>query len=336
MAISLSHLIIHQLKKNSEGELCVQFRKELLPNSTAAEEFINDLHSVYGNRASKGFGQFAHDSVFANLLLANRRDELDFLAFSEQSTEMLKQELSKYSFASEGVLVLAQYRALATDYLFIALLESRSSMKITDNLDLSSTQYLDVSKMDIVARVDLTTWETTPESNRYLTYVKGRVGRKVADFFLDFMQAQVGLDAKQQNQVLLEAVEDYYTSSEFEMEDKQQGQKQIFDYCKAQVKAGEELQIKDLAEVLPKDEQGDFYQFVEKQGYQLAESFPVDKTAIRKLTKFVGSGGGLSVNFDNLLLGERVFYDEQTDTLTIKGTPPNLRDQLKRYLTIEN
>ncbi|MBF4344262.1 nucleoid-associated protein YejK, partial [Vibrio anguillarum] len=66
------------------------------------------------------------------------------------------------------------------------------------------------------------------------------------------------------------------------------------------------------------------------QGYELHDSFPVDLGTIRKLTKFVGAGGGLNITFDAILLGERVFYDPETDTLTIKGTPPNLRDQLTR------
>ncbi len=47
--------------------------------------------------------------------------------------------------------------------------------------------------------------------------------------------------------------------------------------------------------------------------------------AHRQLTKFAGSGGGLTINFDAMLLGERIFWDPATDTLTIKGTPPNLR-----------
>ncbi len=29
-------------------------------------------------------------------------------------------------------------------------------------------------------------------------------------------------------------------------------------------------------------------------------------------------------------MGERIFWDPVTDTLTIRGTPPNLRDQLQR------
>ncbi|XNM59441.1 nucleoid-associated protein [Escherichia coli] len=32
--------------------------------------------------------------------------------------------------------------------------------------------------------------ETNPQSTRYLTFLKGRVGRKVADFFMDFRLAK--------------------------------------------------------------------------------------------------------------------------------------------------
>jgi nucleoid-associated protein len=70
--------------------------------------------------------------------------------------------------------------------------------------------------------------------------------------------------------------------------------------------------------------------YTKERGYELEESFPADRTTVRKLAKYVGAGGGLSINFDSMLLGERVFYDPETDTLTIKGTPPNLRDQLTR------
>ncbi|MGB0938959.1 MAG: nucleoid-associated protein, partial [Colwellia sp.] len=31
-------------------------------------------------------------------------------------------------------------------------------------------------------------------------------------------------------------------------------------------------------------------------------------------------------------LGERVMYNEATDTLVIKGIPPSLKDQLQRFM----
>ncbi|ACH66453.1 nucleoid-associated protein YejK [Aliivibrio fischeri] len=333
MSLTLSNVILHKLVKNEQDELEVCLRNQTLENEEFTEALVSELHRVFNSKAGKGFGVFKTESEFGHWLSSVRKNETPFLEFSNNSAEKLKSELIKYPFAEEGILVIAEYQSLATEYLFVAVLPSNESMKVTEQLDISATDYLDIAKMDIAARIDLSTWETDSDSNRYLTFIKGRVGRKVSDFFLDFLQADVGMDTKVQNQVLMQAVEDFCADERLDKEEKQQYRKQVYDYCNGQLQAGEELTVKELASELPTSESGsNFYQFAEEQGYELEESFPVDRTALRKLTKFVGAGGGLSLNFDAMLLGERVFYDPETDTLTIKGTPPNLKDQLTRRL----
>ncbi|ELR63674.1 Nucleoid-associated protein NdpA [Photobacterium marinum] len=337
MSLTLSNVILHQLTKNEQDELEVHLRNQMLENDQATEDLVAELHRIYSSKGAKGFAHFADDSEFCHWLKQVRSGEMDFLTFSSQSAQRLQAELAKYPFAEAGTLVLAEYQSLATDYLFIGLLPTCHSMKVTEQLDISATDYLDVSKMDIVARIDLSSWETDADSNRYLTFLKGRVGRKIADFFLDFLQAEVGLDVKEQNQVLMQAVEDFCADSRMDKEEKQEYRKQVYEYCNGQLQAGEEVTVKELAQELPASDDGsDFYQFTSNQGYELEESFPADRTTMRKLTKFVGSGGGISINFDSMLLGERIFYDADTDTLTIKGTPPNLKDQLQRRLNTEN
>lgn len=337
MSLILSNVILHQLTINEQDNIDVNLRKQTLNHDEATEELVAELHRVYSSKGTKGFAHFAQDSEFCHWLKQCRTGELDFLTFSNQSALRLQAELAKYSFAEAGTLVMAEYQSLATDYLFIGLLPTRHSMKVTEQLDISATDYLDVAKMDIVARIDLSSWETDADSNRYLTFIKGRVGRKIADFFLDFLQAIVGLDVKAQNQVLMQAVEDFCADSRLDKEEKQQYRKQVYDYCHGQLKSGDEVAVKELAGELPSAEDGtNFYEFTSNQGYGLEESFPADRTSMRKLTKFVGSGGGLSINFDSILLGERIFYDAETDTLTIKGIPPNLKDQLQRRLNSEN
>ncbi len=93
-----------------------------------------------------------------------------------------------------------------------------------------------------------------------------------------------------------------------------------------QLQAGEEIELESLSKELAGVSEKSFQEFTAEQGYELEESFPADRSTLRQLTKFAGSGGGLTINFDAMLLGERVFWDPATDTLTIKGTPPNLRD----------
>lgn len=331
MSLHLSNVILHQLCKNDNDELMVNYRTQSLDNDTSTENLVSELHRVFNAKAGKGFGSFKADSDVQRWLQALRKGEQDFYTFSQQSAECLKQELIKYPFADEGILVLAEYQSLATHYLFIGLLPLNQSLKVTEGLDISATDYLDINKMDIAARVDLSSFETDKSSNRYLSYIKGRVGRKVSDFFLDFLQAEVGLDPKQQNQVLMQAVEDFCSDAKLEKEEAISYKKQVYDYCNDQIKSGDEVQVKELSSELPASHEGtSFLEFTREHGYQLEESFPGDRATVRKLTKYVGAGGGLNISFDSLLMGERVFYDPETDTLTIKGTPPNLRDQLTR------
>lgn len=331
MSLNLSNVILHQLRKNESDELTVKFRSQSLEHDAFAENLVAELHRVFNAKAAKGFGLFKPESEVKQWLQDFRTNTLSFQEFSQSCANKLKDELSKYPFAEEGILVLAEYQTLATDYLLIALLPTNQSLKVTEGLDISATDYLDINKMDIVARIDLSTYENDSDSTRYLSFIKGRVGRKVSDFFLDFLQADVGLDTKQQNQILMQAVNDFCSDAAFEKQDSDNYKKQVYDYCNDQIKSGEEVEIKALSQELPSSSQGtSFFDYTEVNGYELEDSFPADRSTVRKLTKYVGAGGGLNVSFDSLLLGERVFYDPETDTLTIKGTPPNLREQLNR------
>ena len=85
-----------------------------------------------------------------------------------------------------------------------------------------------------------------------------------------------------------------------------------------------------MGEIIPETGGQDFYSFL-TQEVGLPESFPPSPSALRTMTKFVGSGGGLTISFDQKLLGQRISYDAATDTLTIVGMPPNLKDQLLRH-----
>ncbi len=331
MSLILSNVILHQLAKNDQDELVVYYRDQALENEPSTENLIAELHRVFNSKAGKGFGSFSEESEFQGWLTSLQKQELDFYSFSQRSAERLKNELSKYPFADEGTFILAEYQSLATNYLFVGLLPSKHSLQVTEGLEISATDHLDISKMDIAARIDLSTYSADANSNRYLSYIKGRVGRKVADFFMDFLQAEVGLDPKQQNQILMQAVSDFCNDEQLEKEDAVAYRKQVADYCSEQIKAGDEITIKELSFELPNSSDGtSFADYTREQGYELEDSFPGDRSSVRKLTKFVGAGGGLNVSFDSQLLGERIFYDPETDTLTIKGTPPNLKDQLTR------
>ncbi|KAA8995247.1 nucleoid-associated protein YejK [Affinibrenneria salicis] len=329
MSLDIDQIALHQLIKRDEQTLEMVLRDSLLSANATVEEMMAEVHRVYSAK-SKAYGLFNEHSELADALRACRKGDEDFLAFSRAATARLRDELAKYPFAEGGVVLFCQYRYLAVEYLLVAVLSSCNSMRVNEQLDISSTHYLDINHADIVARIDLTEWETNPQSTRYLTFLKGRVGRKVADFFMDFLAASVGLDTKAQNRNLLQAVDEYCDEAQLDKNERQNYRQQVYSYCNEQLQSGEEIELAGLSQELPPLGEKNFQQFSAEQGYELEENFPADRSTLRQLTKFSGSGGGLTLNFDALLLGERIFWDPATDTLTIKGTPPNLRDQLQR------
>ena len=313
MSLEINQIALHQLIKRDEQTLEVVLRDSLLEPTATVVEMMAELHRVYSAK-NKAYGLFSEESELADSLRLQRQGEEDFLAFSRAATGRLRDELAKYPFADGGIVLFCHYRYLAVEYLLVTVLNNLSSMRVNEQLDISSTHYLDINHADIVARIDLTEWETNPESTRYLTFLKGRVGRKVADFFMDFLGASEGLNAKAQ----------------LDKSERQTVRQQVYSYCNEQLQAGEEIELESLSKELAGVSEVSFQEFTADKGYELEESFPADRSTLRQLTKFAGSGGGLTINFDAMLLGERIFWDPATDTLTIKGTPPNLRDQLQR------
>ena len=338
MSITVNQIVLHQLVKHAENETTTMesvLRDELLTITPEVEQMMLQLHQGYQNKG-KAFGVFQENSIFAQDLNRLLENEINFLNFSQQSTKLLAQELGKYNFADSGTLILCQYNFLATDYLFIALLDSRISMLVDENLEIRRTEYLDITQFDIAERINLTDLQVNANSNRYLTFIKGRVGRKISDFFMDFLGAEEGLNPQVQNQCLLQAVSDYCEQGELNKEQTQAVKKQVFEYCKGQLANGDEIALTELSANLPTLNERPFVTFTEEQDYGLEETIPPVRSALKTLTKFSGSGKGVTLSFDADLLNNRIEWDPLTDTLTIKGIPPNLKDQLQKALKCDN
>ncbi|MCZ6314457.1 nucleoid-associated protein, partial [Vibrio parahaemolyticus] len=127
-----------------------------------------------------------------------------------------------------------------------------------------------------------------------------------------------------------QALEDYFTESNTGDENRSMLERTAYAYCDGQIKLKEDISIKELSESISDGFEQNFADYVKEQGYDLDEEFRGDRGSLRRLVKIAGNGGGVSMSFDAQLLNERVFYDVETDTLTIKGTPPAMRDLMVR------
>lgn len=334
MSVEMQHLAINYIALTDSGEHQAHYREALIGRSGAVANLVEQLHLAYNGKPAKGYAAFETEkSPKVALALADwQSGNSDYLGFSRATTDALVQELSQHQLPETGYLLLAHYRYLASEFLLICLLGSKDHFELTEQLELATSRHLDISRMQLAARLDLTEYAVNREQGHYISFIRGRAGRKVADFFLDFLGCAEGTDAKANSQLVLASVEEYLGAAEFAPEEKTAARRQVFDYCEERAKAGQEVVLSELSAVVDPEQENGFLHYCAEQQLAVAEQFPVEVKELKKLVKFNGTGGGLSLSFDEKLLGERVSYDLKTDTLVIKGTPPNLRDQLQRFI----
>jgi nucleoid-associated protein len=334
MSVEMQHLAINYIALTDSGEHQAHYRDALIGRSSAVANLVEQLHLAYNGKPAKGYAAFETEkSPKVALALADwQSGNSDYLGFSRATTDALVQELSQHQLPESGYLLLAHYRYLASEFLLICLLGSKDHFELTEQLELATSRHLDISRMQLAARLDLTEYAVNREQGHYISFIRGRAGRKVADFFLDFLGCAEGTDAKANSQLVLASVEEYLGAAEFAPEEKTAARRQVFDYCEERAKAGQAVVLAELSAVVDPEQENGFLHYCAEQQLAVAEQFPVEVKELKKLVKFNGTGGGLSLSFDEKLLGERVSYDLKTDTLVIKGTPPNLRDQLQRFI----
>ncbi|GAB3015976.1 nucleoid-associated protein YejK [Bowmanella dokdonensis] len=332
MSAVIENFVVHQLRINQEQELVLIPRKGCFDISVQIEELALQLHHSYNAKLGKGVGGLddAEHPQFAGLLSALIQEGGDFHAFSVQSAELLKKTLMDFATLETGFVIFSRYQFLATDYLLMAVVNTKEHVEINQDLELNYSDHLDLARMQLAARVDLTEMRVNADKQRYVSFIKGRAGRKVSDFFLSFLGCNELVDIKQQNKQLVASVDEYLAAEQLDPQEKQQSRQAVADYYKEKLDSGEDISVRELSGRLPAEESRTFYDFVkaEQTDSPLEDAFQADRASLKGLSKFSGQGGGVTLSFDRSLYGDRIRYDAGSDTLVIRGIPPNLRDQL--------
>ena len=344
MSALIHHFVVHQLSINQQQELVLIPRHSCFDVSPAIEDLAQQINHAFNVKPAKGVGGFVDAAAdaqetedeqaapkvpFADLLKDAISDDGDFVKFSVIASERLKKSLLDTGSVETGFVIFSHYQFLATDYLMIAIINTKQHVEITSELELTASDHLDLAKMQLAVRIDLTQLAVMPEQQRYVSFIKGRMGRKVSDFFMHFIGCEELVDIKQQNKQLLNTVDAYLAAEQLDPHEKHQARKSVADYYKEKLEQGEDIQVKELAAKLP-GEENSFYQFNQTAEKPVEEHFQADRSALKTLAKFTGAGGGISLSFERALLGDRISYDPTSDTLMIRGIPPNLKDQLTK------
>lgn len=330
----IRHCIVHLIDKKPDGSPAVlHARDSALAASSALENLMADLNDSYNAKQGKAWGLFHAESgayPFSGWLKAYLNGEQDFTAFSRQAVEQLKKLMEESNLSTGGHVLLAHYQQGMTDYLAIALLHHSEGVTVTEALDVAPAKHLDLGQLHLAARINISEWQNNPQSKQYISFIKGKNGKKVSDYFRDFIGCQEGVDAPSETRTLLKAFSDFVESEDLAEEQAREKTETLVDYASSQARIGEPITLEELSGLIDEERPRAFFDHIRNKDYGMAPEFPADKRTLSQFRRFTGRAEGLSISFEAHLLGSKIEYDEARDMLIIRQLPTQLKDQLKR------
>lgn len=329
----IHHSIVHFIDKKPDGSPAqLQARDTTLIISGPIERLVGDLNDAYNAKQGKAWGHFQEESgayPFSGWLSQYLANEMEFVAFSKRTAEQLKTLMEGSNLSVGGHVLITHYQQGMTDYLSIALLHHSEGMAVTDQLELMESRHLDLSQLHLAARINLSEWKNNPHSRQYISFIKGKGGKKVSDYFREFIGCQEGVDAPTETRTLLKAFSDFAEKEDWSEESAREKTDALVDYASTQSRLGEPITLQELSGLLDDEQPQAFYDHIRNSDYGLHPEIPADRRTLQQFKRFTGRGEGLSISFEAHLLGSRVDYDEQNDVLTIHQLPTQLKNQLK-------
>ena len=332
--MSTRHTIVHLIDKKPDGQPAILHTRDAeLADSEAIEGLLADLNYSYNAKPNKAWGLFHEESgayPFSGWLHAYLEGEQDFVAFSHQAVEHLKDLMESSNLSTGGHVLFAQYQQGMTDYLSIALLHHSEGVTVTESLEVAPAKHVDLGQLHLAARINLSEWRNNKQSRQYISFIRGKGSKKVSDYFRELIGCQEGVDAKGETRTLLKAFSDYVESEDLPEEAAKEKTDTLVDYASTQAKRGEPMALDALSELMDDEAPRAFYDFIQANDYDLASEIPADKPTLNQFRRFTGRAEGLSISFEAHLLGSRIKFDETRDVLEITEVPTQLRDQLRR------
>ena len=232
-----------------------------------------------------------------------------------------------------GHALFAHYQQGMTDYLVVALLQHSEGVTVNTDLSVTPSKHLDFGNITLAAQINISEWRSNPKSRQYISYFKGSKGRKATDYFRDFIGCQESVDGPGETRTLLKALSDFVTAEDLHEDSACEKTKTLVSYSMAQAKIGESITLNELSELLDEERPKTFYDFIRNKDYGLPPEIPADRRILNQFRRFTGRAEGLSIGFETHMLGSKIEYDLETDSLLLRGLPTQLRDQLKRAST---
>lgn len=340
--MTIQNLIVHEVQKEESSESEIKFREDENAINNHAESLNSQLANLF-KKTGLNTGQFSQPEDedepsphFLTLVSKHYSENSfpDFIAFSQAAAKEFKRHLDASPSSKGGYLWFNHYIHNKENFLSIVLLRKKHGLRLLPSLNLDQIEELDLDKLHMAARINLTAWKSNA-SNRYIAFRVGRGAKDVTEYFSSFVGCEEYTKAKLDTQNLVNVTKAYCSHHNFSDEKTEDVKQFVSERCLSWLSDETPVQLENLSTLLDSSfdtdgaKSGIFLEIAQSDPYNLSNEIPIEKSALRGLTRFSGRSKKLSLSFDSDLVNKSVFYHAERKTLTIQDLPADLVAQLE-------
>lgn len=334
--ITTHHFIVHIMNKEQHDVATLVLSPNEKPVQAASDKLADDLTERYTGRAGKGYGKFEDDrDSFPMGNIVNDYFITRSTNFYDTSVRMinhLKARADDEHLSTGGYVIIAHTEVNGNNYLMVAILTSAMGSSVQD-FDIQSSEYLDIAKLRVAGRIDLTGWQGGKE--RYISFLKGQ--NTVAGYFKKFLGCNDILAAKQETTKLRDALLQFATERNLDPEAREEFLNRAHDKLKQLNKNGDEFETQTFANELWPGEPELLVEKLTNEDLQFSDGFVPDGSVIRSLVSFKGKSRHWSLKFERAALHDgSVSYDQANNKLILTEIPDTLKDEILAELGEED
>lgn len=335
--MAITALVAHRIYRHSPGSAFeLQLRSEPFSVNGKLEELAYELKAQFIRKGGKSYGRFSDDlGEFPTpaWLKDTREDRLSFLSFTHKAMQQFQQALEQADSLLDAYVFFVEERLEVGDTLQVYLLEHLSGIYLDGDLVMDESLHLDTSGFNLAAKIQLQDW-IGANSSTYLTLIRSRTDKDIADAFTHFIAFTDKQDIKQETAEFLKVVDDF--SETLDETTAKLTRTKVVNYCLEQNKAGKAVAIADLSQNLAEEvksyEPERFARYVETSKPDIKPEFIPHAGQIRSYVRISGRNDNLSMSFASDCLGREIEYDAEQDVLTIRNLPSALKARLIKHL----
>ena len=297
----IRHCIVHLIDKKPDGTPAVlHARDSELAESSAIEYLLADLNESYNAKQGKAWGFFHAESgahPFSGWLKDYLDEGRDFTQFSRTAVEHLQKLMEESNLSTGGHVLFAHYQQGMTDYLAIALLHHSEGVAVTSELDVTPSRHLDLGQLHLAARINLSEWQNNKQSKQYISFIKGKNGKKVSEYFRDFIGCQEGVDGPGKRGHCSRRSATSSRARTCPKSRRVRKPRPWWSTPPARPRWAEPVTLKELSGLIDEERPQAFYDHIRNKDYGLSPEIPADKRTLNQFRRLHRAGRGA---FDQL------------------------------------